>query len=93
MSTPNDTTVQLGTGQLLRNIACTVMINNVPTTVLMEVISISDSNGNVIDEFIDYNFNREMLSLMRSMYLLLCSIAGQVDDNPNMNVDIGDPRQ
>jgi len=58
-----ETPVILGTGQKLRNLAVTVIdpATGLPATVLMEVVSISDANGNVISEFMDYKFNLEVM--------------------------------
>ena len=58
-----ETPVTLGTGQKLRNLAVTVIdpATGLPATVLMEVVSISDANGNVISEFMDYKFNLEVM--------------------------------
>ena len=39
----------IGTTQQVRNVTATVLINGVATPVLMQVVSLADQNGNLID--------------------------------------------
>jgi len=50
-----------GGGQKLRTITVTTIVDGVIQTVNMEVLSISDDQGNVINEFVDYQWQAEML--------------------------------
>jgi hypothetical protein len=43
--------------------------------VLMQVMSLADENGNVIDEFIDYNYQKEVLDKLISIERMLAKMS------------------
>ena len=79
-----ENTVTIGTGQKLRNLAVTIIdpATNLPTTVLMEVVSIADSRGNIIDDFMDYQYQSTVLKRLSTIVLMLAFITGQ---DPNLD--------
>lgn len=88
-----DAVVQLppdSTGKSLRTISVVTLVAGVETTVQMQVLSIADSAGNLIDAFVDYDFHDEMirqtrLNGKRLNRLLECmgATAVQDDDEPD----------
>jgi hypothetical protein len=62
-----------GTTQQVRNIQATVLINGVPTPVLMQVVSISDQFGNPVsyDEQTLYPLHIQLLADMRRETMIL----------------------
>jgi hypothetical protein len=75
--------VTIGTGQALRNIRVQTVVNGVLTDVLMEVVSISDSNGNVID-FDQKDFNMQLLRKLNLICLYLAYITGNTIPGDNL---------
>ena len=68
----SDDIIQLptdGSGRKLRTIDVTTMVNGVATSVQMEVLSVADSSGNVIDDFADYKMNQAILRELRMIRL------------------------
>jgi hypothetical protein len=68
--------VQVSTGQKVRTIRVTKMIAGVATDVEMEVVAIADSAGNVIDNFVDYDLQREQLLELRRIRQTLWEMHG-----------------
>lgn len=65
MNGPQESGYELQTegesGKLVRTIQVTTLVNGVLTTVDMQVMAIADAQGNVIKDFIDYNWQQQML--------------------------------
>ena len=61
-----------GTTQQVRNINATVLINGVPTPVLMQVISIADQYGNPVsyDEQVLYPLHIQLLTDLRREWMI-----------------------
>ena len=62
-----EATVPLGTqagGQQVRNLLVTTLINSVPTQVLMQVISVSDQDGKVLN--LSTDLSNELLTNIRT---------------------------
>lgn len=70
-----------GTGKKLRTIEVTTIIAGVVTTVEMEVLSVSDDQGNVIKEFIDYPWQDEMLSEIKMIRIGIARLLDALDEN------------
>ena len=71
-----DDKVLIGTGQALRNIKVQTVVNGVLTDVLMEVVSIADSQGNIIDDFMDYDAQKRNTLLLEMILGQLIIITG-----------------
>jgi phosphatidate phosphatase APP1 len=69
--------VALGTGQNLRNIKVQTLVDGVLTDVLMEVVSLSDANGNIISDFADYNFQTQVIRRLNAIANQLMVITNQ----------------
>lgn len=59
------------TGPQVRTIQVTTFVDGVPLTVDMQVIAIADGQGNVIDQFVDYNFQRRVIEELSKIRELL----------------------
>ena len=64
-------------GKKVRVLEVTTTINGVATTVEMQVISIADKAGNVIDDFAGYRFQVAMLAELQQIRALLGVAYGQ----------------
>lgn len=88
-----DAVVQLppdSTGKSLRTLSVVTFVAGVETTVQMQVLSIADSAGNVIDSFVDYEFQGELvrqtrLNGKRLNRLLECMGATAVQDDEELD--------
>lgn len=59
------------TGPLVRTIEVTTLVQGVPLKVEMQVLAVADSAGNVIDEFMDYNWQRRMIDELVALRQML----------------------
>ena len=64
------------TGPQVRTIQVTTVVEGVPLTVDMQVIAIADEKGNVIREFMDYNWQRRMIDEMVALRQVVCDRLG-----------------
>lgn len=64
------------TGKNVRTVEVTTLINGVPTVVEMQVMAIADAAGNVIDDFADYRFQRQVIEELQQIRQLLGSAYG-----------------
>jgi len=64
------------TGPQVRTIEVTTFVDGVPLTVEMQVVAIADSDGNVIDEFMDYNWQRRVIDELAALREMLCTRLG-----------------
>lgn len=60
------------TGKGVRTIEVVAFIQGVPTTVQMQVMSIADAAGNIIDNFVDYNWQRKVIEELMAIREQLC---------------------
>lgn len=80
MTLPNESDVQViqsSGGPLIRNLLLTTIINGVPTQVQMQVIAISDSFGNVIDDFMDYQWKAQVIHELRMLRMEMAQDKGR----------------
>lgn len=71
-------------GAGVRTIVATVMVGGVPTPVQMQVVSLSDGLGNIIDSFADYNWQKAMLFELREIRTLVSEALGVFPIIPEM---------
>jgi hypothetical protein len=75
VSLQTDTLSQVPGGPA-RTIIATVMIGGVPTPVQMQVVTLADGNGNVIDDFAQYENDIQIVSELREIRKLLAMFMG-----------------
>jgi hypothetical protein len=63
-------------GPKVRTLEVTTYIDGVATTVEMQVVAIADNDGNVIDEFMDYNWQRRVIDELAALRQVLCDRLG-----------------
>lgn len=68
------------TGKKVRNLKVQTVVDGVLTDVYIQAVSISDSNGNSINEFVDYAFNVELLKYIKGIFFALNGINGSTID-------------
>jgi hypothetical protein len=66
------------TGKSVRTLQVTTLINNVPTVVYMEVMAVSDANGNVI---VDMATGNQMDRILAELRRIRIGIAKLAQDN------------
>ena len=64
------------TGPQVRTIQVTTYVDGVPLTVDLQVIAIADSDGNVIDTFMDYNWQRRVIDELAALRQVMCDRLG-----------------
>jgi len=55
------------TGPQVRTIEATTLVDGVPLKVELQVVAIADSDGNVIDSFMDYNWQRRVIDELAAL--------------------------
>ncbi len=65
------------TGKKVRNLKVQTVVDGTLTDVYIQAVAISDSFGNVIDDFADYNFQSQMIRRLNAIANQLQIITGQ----------------
>lgn len=65
-------------GPRVRTIQATTIIDGVPVVVEIEVVAIADSDGNVIDQFMDYNWQRRVIEELAALRQVVSERLGGV---------------
>jgi len=64
------------TGPQVRTIQVTTYVDGVPLTVDMQGVAIADGDGNVIDQFMDYNWQRRVIDELAALRQMLSERLG-----------------
>lgn len=89
MALLNENEVQInpdGTGKQIRNLLVTTLINGVPTQVYMQVLAISDSDGNLIDFSRMEAFQRETIRELKAIKTILMTAFGVLVDSSSIDL-------
>ena len=63
----------------IRTVVATVLVNGIPTPVQMQVVSLADADGVILDDFPAYNKSREILIELREIRRLIALALGVPD--------------
>ncbi len=65
------------TGKKVRNIKVQTVVDGVLTDVYIQAVSLTDAQGNTINDFADYNFQTQVIRRLNAISNQLALITGQ----------------